>query len=268
MSKYSQITEYLEHFLENEVLKTGIQKVVLGLSGGLDSAVVAVLAQRVFKENLLCVKMPSQYSSQSSLDDAEELCRDFSLHSETASIETLLLAYEKCNPKMENLRKGNISSRLRMATLFDISARENALVLGTSNKSELMLGYGTLYGDLASAINPIGDLYKSEVFELAEYLGVSRCIIQKPPSADLWDGQSDEADLGYTYKQLDAVMKLYVEERLSRDTIVAQGFDASMTDMIIERIFRNHFKRKMPVIAKLTSRTLNHDFNYPRDIRL
>ncbi len=268
MSKYSQITEYLECFLENEIKKTGLSKVVLGLSGGLDSAVVAVLAQKVFKDDLLCVKMPSHYSSQSSLDDADELCQDFALNAQTASIEPMLQAYEIMNPELNNLRKGNFSSRMRMATLFDISARENALVLGTSNKSELMLGYGTLYGDLASAINPIGDLYKSEVFELAEHLGVTKSIIKKPPSADLWDGQSDEADLGYTYKELDFAMQLYVEERLSRDAIVAQGVDAKMLDMIIKRIFRNHFKRKMPVIAKLTSRTVNHDFNYPRDITL
>ncbi len=268
MSKYSQITEYLEHFLDNEVRKTGIKKVVVGLSGGLDSAVVAVLAQKVFKDDLLCVKMPSHYSSQSSLDDADELCIDFNLKAETASIEPMLKAYEQMNPNLNNLRKGNFSSRMRMATLFDISAREGALVLGTSNKSELMLGYGTLYGDLASAINPIGDLYKSEVFELAEYLNVSKSIIKKPPSADLWDGQSDEDDLGYTYAQLDEAMRYYVEDRLSRDEIIAKGVDSKMLDMIIERIFRNHFKRKMPVIAKLTSRTLNHDFNYPRDIRL
>ena len=268
MSKYSQITEYLQHFLEEEVTKTGIKKVVVGLSGGLDSAVVAVLAQKTFGTDLLCVKMPSQYSSQSSLDDADELCRDFGMRAETASIEPMLKAYETLNPDMDNLRKGNFSSRMRMSTLFDISARENALVLGTSNKSELMLGYGTLYGDLASAINPIGDLYKSEVFELAEYLGVSKSIIKKPPSADLWDGQSDEADLGYTYKELDTAMKLYVEERLPKEAILQKGVEKKMLDMIIQRIFRNHFKRKMPVIAKLTSRTINHDFNYPRDITL
>lgn len=268
MSKYSQITNFLHHFLDDEVNKTGLDKVVVGLSGGLDSAVVAVLAKEVFKDKLHCVKMPSHYSSQNSLDDADELCRDFDLISETASIEPMLKAYEKINPNMDNLRKGNFSSRMRMATLFDISAREGALVLGTSNKSELMLGYGTLYGDLASAINPIGDLYKSEVFELATYLGVSKSIISKPPSADLWDGQNDEDDLGYTYAKLDAAMKLYVEDRLSKEEIIKSGIDSDMLEMIIERIFRNHFKRKMPVIAKLTSRTINHDFNYPRDIRL
>ena len=268
MSKYSQITEYLQRFLEDEVKKTGIKKVVVGLSGGLDSAVVAVLAQKSFKDDLLCVKMPSQYSSQNSLNDADELCLDFGINAITASIEPMLRAYEEMNPDLDNLRKGNFSSRMRMATLFDVSARENALVLGTSNKSELMLGYGTLYGDLASAVNPIGDLYKSEVFELAEYLGVTKSIIKKPPSADLWDGQSDEDDLGYTYKQLDEAMKLYVEDRLCIEEIIKRGIDSTMLDMIVKKIFRNHFKRKMPIIAKLTSRTINHDFNYPRDITL
>lgn len=268
MNKYEQITEYLCYFLNDEVRKTGLGNVVLGLSGGIDSAVVAVLAHRVFKDNLLCVKMPSHYSSQSSLDDADELCRDFGLNVITASIEPMLRAYEELNPDMDNLRRGNISARLRMATIFDISAKQRALVLGTSNKSELMLGYGTLYGDLASALNPIGDLYKSEIYELAEYLGVSKAIIKKAPSADLWHGQSDEADLGYSYAKLDEALKLYVEERLTKEEIMERGCDKDMLEMIIERIFRNQFKRKMPLIAKLTSRTINHDFNYPRDITL
>ena len=268
MSKYGQISDYLQRFLDDEVRKTGINKVVIGLSGGIDSAVVAVLAHKVFGDDLLCVKMPSHYSSLSSLHDADALCSEFGLRAITASIEPMLRAYEELNPNIDNLRKGNFSARMRMATIFDISARENALVLGTSNKSELMLGYGTLYGDLASALNPIGDLYKSEVYELAEYLNITKSIIHKAPSADLWDGQSDEADLGYTYAQLDKALKLYVEERLSRDEIIAKGVDVQMFDMIIERIFRNQFKRKMPLIAKLTSRTINHDFNYPRDIRL
>ncbi|MDD2949456.1 MAG: NAD+ synthase [Sulfuricurvum sp.] len=266
MDKYELISRYLSEFLSQEVLKTGLQKVVVGLSGGIDSAVVAVLAHRAFGDDLLCVKMPSHYSSQSSLDDADELCTRFSLRSETRSIEPMLRAYE--TPDMSPLRVGNLSARLRMVTLFDISAREGALVLGTSNKSELMLGYGTLYGDLASALNPIGDLYKTEVFELARYLGVPSSIIDKPPSADLWAGQSDEEEIGYPYADLDRVLKRYVEERHTRDEMIADGENSQLVDMIITRIYKNQFKRKMPVIAKLTSRTVNHDFNYPRDITL
>ncbi len=266
MSKYAMIADYLTRFLKDEVEKTGLKNVVLGLSGGIDSAVVAVLAHKAFGDRLLCVKMPSQYSSQNSLDDADELCFKFGISAITKSIEPLLTAYE--DESMNNLRKGNFSARMRMATLYDVSAEQGALVLGTSNKSELMLGYGTLFGDLASAINPIGDLYKTEVFEFARYLGVPASIIDKPPSADLWEGQSDEEDLGYSYAELDNTLRRYVEERSSREEILEEGIDEKLVDLIISRIYRNQFKRKMPVIAKLTSRTINHDFNYPRDITL
>jgi NAD+ synthase len=266
VGKYELISRYLSEFLSQEVRKTGLSKVVIGLSGGIDSAVVAVLAHRAFGEDLLCVKMPSHYSSQSSLDDADELCAAFGLRSELHSIEAMLRAYE--HPQMSPLRIGNLSARLRMVTLFDLSAREGALVLGTSNKSELMLGYGTLYGDLASALNPIGDLYKTEVFELARHLGVPSSIIDKPPSADLWAGQSDETEIGYPYRDLDRILKRYVEERHTREEILEEGENPELVDMIIKRIYKNQFKRRMPLIAKLTSRTLNHDFNYPRDITL
>jgi NAD+ synthase len=266
VSKYAQITDYLVRFLQDEVKKTGLEKVVVGLSGGIDSAVVAVLAHKAFGENLLCVKMPSQYSSQSSLDDADELCEKFGIKAVTKSIEPLVRAYE--HEEMDNLRIGNFSARMRMAVLYDVSAEQGALVVGTSNKSELMLGYGTLFGDLASAVNPIGDLYKTEVFELARYLGVPESIIGKPPSADLWAGQSDESDLGYSYAELDSVLRRYVEERAGREELLEEGVEAPLADLIITRIYRNQFKRKMPVIAKLTSRTINHDFNYPRDITL
>ena len=260
------ITTYLTRFLDEEVRKTGLGNAVVGLSGGIDSAVVAVLAYKAFGEKLLCVKMPSHYSSQSSLEDADALCRTFGIRSVTVSIEPMLRAYE--HEGMDNLRRGNFSARLRMATLYDVSARERALVLGTSNKSELMLGYGTLFGDLASALNPIGDLYKTEVFALARHLGVPKCIIDKPPSADLWAGQSDEAELGYSYAQLDGALKRYVEARASRDEMIEEGFEPALVDLVVSRIYRNQFKRKMPLIAKLTSRTVNHDFNYPRDITL
>jgi NAD+ synthase len=168
----------------------------------------------------------------------------------------------------DRLRIGNFSARMRMSILFDISARESSLVLGTSNKSELLLGYGTLFGDLASAINPIGDLYKSEIFEFASYLGVCKSIINKPPSADLWEGQSDEEEIGYSYAQIDAVLRDFVEKRLSRDELLEIGYEKKLVDMLIERIYKNQFKRKPPVIAKITSRTIGHDFLYPRDIKL
>lgn len=266
MSKYAQISQYLIAFLKDEVEKTGLKNVVIGLSGGLDSAVVAVLAHQAFGDRLLNIKMPSQFSSQSSLDDADELCAKFNLRAEVRDISKLLKAYDIDD--MSSLRIGNLSSRFRMVNLFDISAREGALVLGTSNKSELMLGYGTLYGDLASAVNPIGDLYKTEVFELARYLGVPDSIVNKAPSADLWEGQSDENELGYTYAQLDAVLKRYVEERASQQELLDEGFEKNLVEMIIKKIYQNQFKRRMPLIAKLSSRSINHDFNYPRDIGL
>ena len=268
MKKYEQIALFLQDFLDNEVRKTGINRVVLGLSGGIDSAVVAVLAKKVFDSDLLCVKMPSHYSSASSLSDADELCSDFGINVITASIEPMLRVYEELNPDMNNLRKGNLSARLRMTTIFDISARENALVLGTGNKSEILLGYGTLYGDLACAINPIGDLYKSEIYELAKYLGVTKSIIDKAPSADLWDGQSDEVELGYPYAKLDEVMKLFMDDKVSRDEIIEKGFDKEMLDIIITINYRNQFKKRMQLIAKIPSMTINHDFNYLRDITL
>lgn len=251
MNKYAQIAEYLIGFLRAEVKKRGFKKVLVGLSGGLDSAVVAVLAHRAFKDELLCVKMPSQYSSKSSEIDADTLCSDFSLRAITASIEPMLRAYEELNPDMDRLRLGNFSSRMRMSTIFDISSKEGALVLGTSNKSELLLGYGTIYGDMACAINPIGDLYKSEIYKLAKYLKISKVIIEKAPSADLWQGQSDEADLGYTYEQIDAALRLLVDERLDKEDILKKEIDKEMLEMIIKRVSNNSFKLEMPKIARI-----------------
>lgn len=263
---YAMITDYLIRFLEEELHKTGLKNAVVGLSGGLDSAVVAVLAQKAFGDNLLNVMLPSQYSSKESVGDALELCEAFNMRYEKVVIAPLVEAY--CDSSMSNLRKGNFSSRMRMSVLYDISAREDALVLGTSNKSELMLGYGTLHGDLASALNPLGDLYKTDVYGLAKYLGVVNSIISKAPSADLFEGQSDEADLGYTYAQIDAALTLYVDKRASRDEVLQSGVEPALIDMLIKRIYQNQFKRRMPVIAKLTSRTINFDFNYARDINL
>lgn len=265
-TRWQLIEQYLIAFLKDEIYKTGLKKAVLGISGGIDSAVVAVLCKKAFDDNMLGILMPSQFSSQSSIDDAKLLCETFQIPHEIISIAPMVEAYSFDTD--DRMRIGNFSARMRMSVLYDISAREGALVVGTSNKSELMLGYGTLFGDLASALNPIGDLYKSEIFAFARYLGVPDPLISKPPSADLFDGQSDEADLGYTYAQLDEVLKAHVEERMNKEELLESGFDPTMVEMILKRIYANQFKRKPPIIAKLTSRTINHDFLYPRDIYL
>ncbi len=266
LEKYKLINKFLIKFLQDEVLKTGIENVIVGLSGGIDSAVVALLAQKAFNNNLLCIMMPSQFSSQDSITHAKELAKKFDINYEIISIEPMLKAY--ITKDMSNLRIGNFSARTRMSVLYDISAKEKALVIGTSNKSELLLGYGTLFGDLASALNPIGDLYKSEIFEFAEYLGVPESIINKPPSADLWIGQKDEDDLGYTYARIDKVLKDFVDNRLSKNELIEKGYDRKLCDLVINKIYRNHFKRKPPIIAKLSSRSIGHDFLYPRDVKI
>ncbi len=267
MQKYQLIETYLIKFLQNEVYKSGLKNVLLGISGGIDSAVVAVLAKKAFGENVLGVMMPSSYSSQSSLDDALTLCNKFDIEFETVSIAPILESYFK-NIKANNLRIGNFSARARMTILYDISARENALVLGTSNKSELLLGYGTLFGDLASAINPIGDLYKSQIFEFAKYLDIPSEIISKPPSADLWEGQSDEEDLGFSYAEIDKALEAFVDNRMSEEEMLKSNFNPKLIKLIKDKIYKNQFKRKLPVIAKIGHRTIGHDFLYARDIKL
>jgi NAD+ synthase len=267
-NSWSLIKKHLISFLQDEVAVTGLKNVTLGLSGGLDSAVVAVLLKEAFADNMLAVMMPTQYSSKSSLEDANELIEKFSIPAITVDISEYIETFNGINPFADNLRKGNFSARIRMATLYDISAERKSLVIGTSNKSELLLGYGTIFGDLASAINPIGDIYKSDLFDFAKYLGVPESIVSKPPSADLFEGQSDEKDLGATYSEIDTILKLYVEERFEIRKIINQVKNEKLVKSIIRKVKQNQFKRKMPIIAKIGSRTFGHDFLYPRDIKI
>ena len=250
MINWQNIKEQLVKFLEDEVKKTGLSNVTVGLSGGLDSAVVAVLCKEVFADKLNCVLMPSQFSSQSSTDDAIELCKKYNIKYEIVSIEPMVNAFID---KMDNdsLRIGNFSARMRMSVLYDISSREKSLVIGTSNKSELLLGYGTIFGDIACAINPLGEIYKSDEFEFAKFIGVTDAILNKAPSADLWDGQSDENELGYTYKQMDDVLKPMIDENKSKDELINLGFDEKLINMLEYRVKANAFKGKLPTIASI-----------------
>jgi NAD+ synthase len=152
-----------------------------------------------------------------------------------------------------------------MTALYDQSAAVNGLVFGTSNKTELLLGYGTQHGDMASAINPIGDLYKSQVVALSGHLSVPSAIIDRPPSADLWQGQTDEEELGFSYDAIDALLHAMVEQRLNRDALVALSFAPEFIDLINLRVQRNQYKRRPPLIAKVTGRTINLDYRYARD---
>ena len=156
-------------------------------------------------------------------------------------------------------------ARARMIILYDQSAAFNGLVVGTGNKTEILLGYTTLYGDSACALNPIGDLYKTQVRQLAHGLGVPPVIINKPPSADLWQGQTDEDELGFTYEDVDQLLCLLVDERYTPEDCIAAGFDADFVKTVVERIRRYHFKRIQPPIAKLSKRTIGYDFLYMRD---
>ena len=253
MNKYQSIENYLVKFLQDEVQKAGFSKVVLGISGGIDSAVVAVLAHKAFKDNLLGILLPASTSSRASLEHADELCQKFGIKTEKIPVGPLVDTYFHDKKDASKLRIGNFSARMRMSVLYDISARENALVLGTGNKSEILLGYGTIFGDLACAINPIGELYKTEIFEFAAHLGVPTSILTKAPSADLWEDQSDEGEFGFSYAQIDQVLYAHSEEGKDKAALLASGYELELVEMTLERIANNKFKGKLPTIADLSA---------------
>ncbi|MBA4495770.1 NAD+ synthase [Paenactinomyces guangxiensis] len=260
------VTDLLTTALREEVEKAGFKQVVLGLSGGIDSALSLYLAVAAFgKENVIAVRMPYKTSSQSSLDDARAAIEDTGVESLTIDITPQIDAYFEQMPEAAPLRRGNKMARERMTILYDLSAVHNALVIGTSNRTELLLGYGTQFGDVASAINPIGDLYKTQVRQLAAYLGVPEQIIAKPPSADLWEDQTDEGELGFTYLEVDRLLYYMIDQRLSLDKLRALGFNDAFIEKVSTRIIRNQYKRTMPVILKVGNRTVGVDFRYLRD---
>jgi NAD+ synthase len=239
---------------------------VVGLSGGLDSALSCALAvEALGAENVLAVRLPYRSSSIDSLEHAQLVVDQFKVQHETLEITDMVEPLFKKDPNITKLRMGNIMARARMIVLYDKSEAFKGLVLGTSNKTEILLGYSTMWGDMASAINPIGDLYKTQVRQLSRAMDIPLPILEKAPSADLWDGQTDENELGFTYDQVDRLLYFFVDQRYSPKECVEEGFDEKFVNSVIVRIRRNQFKRMMPPVAKLSNRTIGYDFLYLRD---
>ena len=260
------VRKLLVDFIHDEVTNAGFAHAVVGLSGGVDSALVAFLTREALgKEHVLAVLMPYSTSSADSIIDATAVVDQLGIRHERVDITAMVDAFVARGGEMDNIRKGNVMARMRMTLLYDISSRERALVIGTSNKTEIMLGYGTQFGDIACAINPIGDLYKTQVWRIARAIGVPAGIVEKKPTADLWVGQTDEGELGFAYKLVDQLLYSMVDERRTDDELVEMGFERRFIEKVQGMIRRNQFKRRPPVIAKVSHRTVNVDFRYARD---
>ena len=247
-----EVHNELVEFLRESFKKAGFSKAVLGLSGGIDSALVAYLLRDALgKENVLAIMMPYKSSNPDSLNHAKLVIEDLGINSKTIEITDMIDAYFKNEKEATSLRMGNKMARERMSILFDYSSKENALVVGTSNKTEIYLGYSTQFGDSACALNPIGDLYKTNIWDLSRYLKIPNELIEKKPSADLWEGQTDEQEMGLTYKEADQILYRMLEENKKVEEVLAEGFNEDLVDNIVRRINRSEYKRRMPLIAKI-----------------
>jgi NAD+ synthase len=265
----------IAEFIRGQLRQAGFENAVLGLSGGIDSALVAFLvAEAIGPERLLCVMMPYRTSSPASQGDAEAVVAALGCASEVVDITAMVDGYFGADGvagaagvealKAASLRRGNFMARMRMATLYDRSVTWRGLVVGTGNKTEALIGYTTLFGDSACAFNPIGDLYKSQVRQLSAAMGVPEAVIRKAPSADLWPGQTDEAEAGFSYPELDRLLFWRVDRRRSVDEVVELGFDRALVERVDRMVAGAEFKRQVPPIAKLGPRTTGVDYLYPR----
>lgn len=260
------VTELLVSFLREEVASAGLGRVLLGLSGGVDSAVVAALCVRAFgARNVLSMWMPYRTSNPESEVHAREVAARLGLETRTVNISSMADGYLTQERVDGRLRRGNVMARARMIVLYDQSVEWRGLVVGTSNKTELLLGYSTQWGDAAHALNPLGDLYKHQVWQLARHLDLPSGVVDKAPSADLFEGQTDEIELGFSYRDADRILFHLVDERRYPLEIVALGENPALVARIVERVVASQFKRTPPVIAKLSRRTVGHDFRYLRD---
>ena len=249
MQKLTQKTlDSIFTFLQNEVSNRGFKQVVIGLSGGIDSAVVTLLCHKALCGNTKALLMPSTSSSKESIEDSILLCESFKIDYAILPIKDFDSLFCNLYKDHTSLSRGNFCSRMRMATLYHIAQMEQRLVIGTSNKTEIMLGYGTIFGDLACAINPIGNLYKTQIYMLAELLEIPRQIIDKAPSADLYAGQTDENELGYSYDEIDPFLESY--EKAKGDITKLTQYNKDMITSLHKRIQNNAFKQNMPMIFR------------------
>ncbi len=262
-------------FIRGQLEQAGFERAVLGLSGGIDSAVVAYLvAEAIGPERLLAVMMPYRTSSPASRTDAESVVAALGCAGEVVDISPMVDGYfgteatpgaaEPDGLTATPLRRGNFAARMRMAVLYDRSVTWGGLVVGTGNKTETLIGYTTLFGDSASAFNPIGDLYKSQVRQLAVALGVPEPIVRKPPTADLWPGQTDEIEGGFSYPVLDRLLFWRVDKRRSLEEMAELGYEPAVVERVDRLVAGAEFKRQVPPIAKLGPRTAGVDYLYPR----
>jgi NAD+ synthase len=256
----------LTGFIHTEITRAGFKRALVGLSGGVDSALSCFLAAEALgAENVLAVRMPYKTSSPDSLDHAQLIIDQLGVQSITIPITDMADGIILQFSDMDRVRMGNVMARMRMIVLYDQSSVFNGLVVGTSNKTEILLGYSTLYGDSACALNPLGDLYKTQLRQLANAMNVPQVIVDKAPTADLWTGQTDEGELGFTYEEVDKMLYLLVDERYTPAECVEAGFAQHFVDTVVARIRRFHFKRIIPPVAKLSNRTVGYDFLYLRD---
>ena len=259
------VRKMLVLFIRDETAKARLRRAVVGVSGGVDSAVsVALASEALGAANVLGLFTPYRVSSEESRRHARLVAERFGFPLEEVPITAQIDDYFAERPNVDRIRIGNKMARERKSIEYDRSWPDG-LVIGTSNKTELLLGYGTQFGDMACAINPVGDLYKTQLRELALHVGIPEEIVRKAPTAELWAGQTDEGELGFTYAEADLILYHMVDRRLRPSELVAAGFDADLVTKIREMIRRSHYKRVMPLIAKVSLRTVGHDFLYPRD---
>ncbi len=259
-------TDIICGFIHDQTQKAGLPRAVIALSGGIDSALAAALSARALgPENVLAIRMPWRDSSANSLSDADLLIEALGLPALTVEITPMVAPLFDRFPDMDARRRGNIMARQRMIVSYDQSVAWGGLVMGTSNKTEFLLGYSTIYGDSGSAMQPIADLYKAQVRQLSAALDLPQSILDKAPSADLWEGQTDEEELGFRYEDVDQVLYLLVDERYVVDEVVEEGFARDFVEDVWRRVKANHYKRTMPNVARVSKRALGHDFLYLRD---